>query len=117
MIFPDPQLISNIRNSDKLLPHIRDLAESRSASPSSSIGTPRSHRSQSQSYQETDTGDGSSEIQVLARKILEAMETEAMPILPQAPSSASVAKPDLPEKSDDELRRSVRAAFSGHDTR
>ncbi|KAI5124608.1 hypothetical protein M0805_004218 [Coniferiporia weirii] len=113
----DPQLISNIRSSDKLLPHIHDLAASRSASPSSSMDTPRSHRSQSQSYQETDTGDGSSEIQVLARKILEAMEAEAMPILSHTPSTHSVARNEGPEKTDEELRRSVRAAFGGHDGR
>lgn len=110
----DPQLISNIRSSDKLLPHIRELAASRSTSPSSSIGTPRSHRSQSQSYQETDTGDGSGEIQVLARKILEATETEAMPILTHIASTQSVGKVGTPDKPDDELRRSVRAAFTGH---
>lgn len=107
----DPQLMSNIRNSDKLLPHIRDLAASRSASPSSSMDS-RSRRSHSQSYQETETGDGSSEIQVLARKILEATEAEAMPLLTHTPSTQSVARNDGLEKSDDELRRSVRAAFS-----
>lgn len=103
--------MSNIRNSDKLLPHIRDLAASRSASPSSSMDS-RSRRSHSQSYQETETGDGSSEIQVLARKILEATEAEAMPLLTHTPSTQSVARNDGLEKSDDELRRSVRAAFS-----
>ena len=113
----DPQLISNIRNSDKLLPHIRELAASRSASPSSSMDS-RSRRSHSQSYQETETGDGSSEIQVLARKILEATEAEAMPLLSQTPSTHSVPRNDGMEKSDEELRRSVRAAFSsGHDGR
>jgi vacuolar protein 8 len=101
----DPQLISNIRNSEKLMPHVRELAASRSVSASSSVGTPHSHRSQPQSYQETDTGDGAGEIQVLARKILEAVETEAMPSIAHTPVQR--------DHADEELRRSVRAAL-GH---
>ncbi|KAG6381370.1 vacuolar protein 8 [Boletus reticuloceps] len=46
----DPQLISNIRNSGLLNPPIRQLASSRTPTPTSSIGTPRSHHSASQSY-------------------------------------------------------------------
>ena len=115
----DPQLISNIRNSDRLLPHFPELAASRSVSPSSSLGSKHSRGSRSQSYQETETGDGSGEIQVLARRILEATEAGAMPLLPHTSSNLSVNKDGLQghETPDAELRRSVRAAFSGHDGR
>ena len=90
-----------------LLPHIRNLSASRSVTPSSSVDS-KSHRSHSQSYQETETGDGSGEIQGLARKILEILDTEAVAI-PHTPSNQSVSKME----ADDELRRSVRAAFTG----
>ena len=106
--------MNHIRNSERLLPHIRDLAASRTVSPSSSLDSGSQH---SQSYQETDNGDGSSEIQVLARKIIEAMETEAMPNLIPASSTQSVLRKDELEKADDELRRSVHAALNGKDGR
>ncbi|PAV22166.1 vacuolar 8 [Pyrrhoderma noxium] len=110
----DPQLMNHIRTSERLLPHIRDLAASRTVSPSSSLDSGSQH---SQSYQETDNGDGSSEIQVLARKIIEAMETEAMPNLIPTSSTQSVLRKDELEKADDELRRSVHAALNGKDGR
>lgn len=54
-----------------LIPNVRELAVSRSVTPTSSAGgTPGSHRSQAYSYQDTETGDGQGEIQELARKIL-----------------------------------------------
>ena len=68
---PDPQLISNIRTSTILIPNIRQLATTRTSTPTSSIGgTPRSHRS-AHSYQDTEAGEGQGEIQLLARRILE----------------------------------------------
>ena len=112
IFFIDPQLISNIKSSEKLMTYIRDLSTSRSVSPASSVGTPRSRRSQTQSYQETDT-EGAGEIQVLARKILEIVEadTPSAEKLSHTPSNHSV------DKAEDELRRSVRDAFRSHSPR
>lgn len=92
--------------------YIRDLSTSRSVSPSSSVGTPRSRRSQTQSYQETDN-EGAGEIQVLARKILEIVEVDTPSVekLSHTPSNQSV------DKAEDELRRSVRDAFRSHSPR
>lgn len=93
------------------MPHVRDLAASRTSSESSSVDTPHSHRSHSQSYQETDTGDGAGEIQVLARKILEAVETEAMPNIIHTPIQRGQ------DPAEEELRRSVRAVLGHGDGR
>ena len=92
------------------MPHVRELAASRSVSVSSSVDTPHSHRSHSQSYQDTETGDGAGEIQMLARKILEAVETGAMPSIEHTPIQRT-------QDTDQELRRSVRAAFAHGDGR
>src|ERR1700761_9416887 len=70
----DAILINNIRTSQLLIPNIRNLASSRTSSHNSSVGTPTSHRSQSQSYQDTDTGEGQGEIQQLGRRIIEILE-------------------------------------------
>ena len=59
----DPQLITNIRSSPLLAPHIRQLATSRNSTPSSSVGTPHSVRSHSD--QETDTAEDQGEIRPL----------------------------------------------------
>jgi len=115
----DPLLISNIRTSSLLIPNIRNLASSRASSHSSSVGTPTSHRSQSQSYQDTETGEGAGEIQQLGRRIIEIIEgDEGVPgSLPTAGSRAhsSHMQPGSSVGSDhehEELRRSVREAFA-----
>lgn len=115
--FADPQLTSNIRNSPILIPNIRQLAKTRTNTPSSSIGgTPRSHRSQSQSYQETETGDGQGEIQLLARRILELTDHDGDGSM--TPSAAASHHPGTSVGAEsirdhEELRKSVREAFSG----
>lgn len=112
LFFLDPQLISNIRGSNLLIPNIKNLAASRTPSPTSSVGTPRSHHSH-QSYQETETNDGQGEIQILSRRILEFFELDIDGVAPpSAPGSqmqpgSSVAS----SREHDELRRSVREAF------
>lgn len=114
----DPQLISNIRSSSLLNPNIRQLATSRASSPSSSVGTPRSHRSQTHSYQDTETGEGQGEIQLLARRILEFVDGDGEPMLPRSVSTShmqpgsSVSESIASGREHEELRQSVRDAFS-----
>ncbi|KAH9927469.1 vacuolar protein 8 [Epithele typhae] len=115
----DPQLISNIRSSSLLMPNIRTLAETRTSTPTSSIGgTPHSHRSATHSYQDTDTGNGQGEIQMLARRILDftdsegAMTPSALASQIQAGSYSMHAESES-GREHEELRKSVREAFSG----
>jgi vacuolar protein 8 len=108
----DPQLISNIRLSGLLNPSIRQLALSRTPSATSSVGTPRSHRSQSQSYADTDTGEGQGEIQLLARRILEFVDGDVDGGLPRSVAGSHMAGSSVSSARDEELRRSVREAFS-----
>lgn len=110
--------MSNIRNSSLLIPTIRELSNSRSVSPSSSVGTPRSHRSQAHSYQETETGDGQGEIQMLARKILEFVDGDEQMIMGSVPShvqpGSSIGQDsNVSGSQHEELRKSVREAFGG----
>jgi vacuolar protein 8 len=108
----DPQLISSVRSSTLLNPNIRNLASSQNSTPSSSVGSQRSSRS----YQDTETGDGQGEIQILARRILEfvdgepgdAMIPSSVPVSHMQPGS-SVGSSN--GREHDELRRSVREAF------
>jgi len=116
----DPQLISNIRSSNLLTSNIRQLAETRTSTPSSSLGgTPHSHHSQSHSYQDTETGEGQGEIQLLARRILEFTDGDGDGMLtPSAGAQMLAASPNqLDEgvlgRDHEELRKSVREAFSG----
>lgn len=116
----DPQLISNIRGSNLLIPTIRQLALTRPSTPTSSLGngTPRSHHSQSHSYQETETGEGQGEIQLLARRILEFAEGDDEILTPSAMASQMQAASfmegsSVGGRSHEELRKSVREAFSG----
>ncbi|KAI0793296.1 vacuolar protein 8 [Abortiporus biennis] len=113
----DPQLISNIRTSNLLIPNITQLAATRTSTPTSSIGgTPRSHRS-GHSYQDTETGDGQGEIQLLARRILEFTDSEVDGAMTPNAVSSSLAgsQIDRPEsvsgRDHEELRKSVREAF------
>lgn len=108
----DPQLISNIRLSGLLNPSIRQLALSRTPSATSSVGTPHSHRSQSQSYADTDTGEGQGEIQLLARRILEFVDGDVDGGLPRSVAGSHMAGSSVSSARDEELRRSVREAFS-----
>lgn len=108
----DPQLISSIRSSNLLIPNIRTLASSQASSPSSSVG---SHHS-THSYQDTDTGDGQGEIQILARRILEFVDGDGDVGVPGS-VTASHMQPgssigSSSGRGDDELRRSVREAFA-----
>lgn len=123
-LITDPQLISNIRNSTLLIPNIRQLATTRTSTPTSSIGgTPHSHRS-AQSYQDTEAGEGQGEIQLLARRILEftdgdgdgMMTPSAPPSQMQVGSLADSRADSVMGREHEELRRSVREAFnqSGH---
>ena len=118
----DPVLISNIRNSTLLIPNIRTLAETRTSTPTSSLGgTPRSHHSQTHSYQDTETGNGHGEIQMLARRILDFTDTEGV-MTPGALASqiqtGSYSQRDesISGRDHDELRKSVREAFAGGST-
>jgi len=109
----DPQLISNIRTSNILIPNIRTLATSRTTSPSSSIGTPRSHHSQ-HSYQETETNDGQGEIQLLSRRILDFVDLDLDGLISTS-GPGSQSQPGSSHGSisrEDELRRSLKEAFS-----
>jgi vacuolar protein 8 len=113
----DPQLISNIRSSSLLIPNIRNLASSRPSSPTSSAGTPRSHRSQTHSYQETDTGEGHGEIQMLAKRILDIVEGDIDVMVPASVQSSHVhpgssVSGSMSGRDHEELRKSVREAFS-----
>lgn len=105
LIFLDSTLAHNIRNSNLIIPHIRTLAQSPPTSVSSSLGT-RSHRTISQSYDGTEHGDGSGEISVLAKRILDFAEGDS-----------EVFQSIHHNESDDEsqLRRSVHEAL-GHST-
>lgn len=112
----DPQLISNIRSSNLLNPNIRQLATSRASSPSSSGGTPHSHRS-GHSYQDTETGEGQGEIQLLARRILEFVDVDAENMVPRSAATShmpgsSVSASVASGREHEELRQSVRDAFS-----
>ncbi len=117
-VFPDPQLISNIRSSSILIPNIRQLAETRTSTPTSSLGgTPHSHHSQSHSYADTETGNGHGEIQMLARRILDFTDSEGV-MTPSAlasqiqASSFSQRDESVSGRDHDELRKSVREAFA-----
>jgi len=105
----DPQLISNIRTSTILIPNIRTLASSQTPSPSSSVG---SHRSQ-HSYQDTETGDGQGEIQLLSRRILEFVDGDG-DIHSAAASHVQLGSSVASStgREHEELRRSVREAFA-----
>ncbi|KAI9445559.1 vacuolar protein 8 [Lactarius indigo] len=106
-------------SSNLLIPNVRELSVSRSVTPTSSAGTPRSHRSQARSYQETETGDGQGEIQELARKILYFVDgDEQVAPVGSVPSHAqpgsSVGNDSNASGTDhEELRRSVRDALGG----
>ena len=114
----DPQLISNIRSSSLLIPNIRSLAETRTSTPTSSIvGTPHSHHSQTHSYQDTETGNGQGEIQMLARRIMDFTDSEGA-MTPSAlaqrqAGSYSQREESVSGRSHEELRRSVRDALAG----
>ena len=103
-----------------MIPNIRQLAATRTSTPASSIGgTPRSHGSR-HSYQDTDAGEGQGEIQLLARRILEFTDGEADGMMtPSAPPSqvqpgslADSRADSMMGREHEELRRSVREAFS-----
>lgn len=114
--------MSNIRSSSLLVPNVRELAVSRSVTPTSSAGgTPHSHHSQARSYQETDTGDGQGEIQELARKILYIVDGDEK-VDEKVLSASSTSSHVQPGSSvgresngsgmdHEELRRSVRDAL------
>ncbi|KAL4068246.1 armadillo-type protein [Scleroderma yunnanense] len=111
----DPQLISNIRNSSLLIPSIRQLAASRTPTPPSSVGTPRSHHSQSQSYQDTEMAEGQGEIQLLARRIQEIVEGDMDASISRSVAGSHIGTSSVGSSSGrdhEELRRSVREAFS-----
>jgi vacuolar protein 8 len=109
----DPQLISNIRTSNMLIPNIRNLAMSRSSTPSSSAGTPHSHHS-GHSYQETDTGEGQGEIQLLGRRILDFVDGDGDALMPMGSHSSHIhpgSSVGSGRGDHEELRKSVREAF------
>lgn len=116
-IFVDPQLISNIRSSNLLIPNIRQLAETRTSTPASSIGgTPHSHHSVSHSYTDTETGEGQGEIQVLARRILDITEADSDGAMTPSAAASQMQPGSLHEGSvrdHEDLRKSLREAFSG----
>ncbi|KAH0838481.1 armadillo-type protein [Lanmaoa asiatica] len=92
------------------------LASSRTPTPTSSIGTPRSHHSASHSYADTEAGEGQGEIQLLARRILEFVDGDVDSGLPQSAAGSHIGGSSLGSsngREHEELRRSVREAFSG----
>ena len=99
-----------------LIPNIQALAETRTSTPTSSIGgTPHSHRSGS--YQDTETGNGQGEIQMLARRIMDFTDSEGA-MTPSAlaqlqAGSYSQREESVSGRSHEELRRSVRDALTG----
>ena len=109
----DPQLISNIRSSSILIPNIKVLATTRTTSPVSSVGgTPHSHHSQ-HSYQETETNDGQGEIQLLSRRILDFVDLDLDGLVSTSvPGSNIQPGSSVSSSHHDELRRSIRDAFS-----
>jgi vacuolar protein 8 len=75
------------------------------------VGTPTSHRSHSQSYQDTETGEGAGEIQQLGRRIIEILEGgEAL--AGSLPTTSHMQPGSSVESDHEELRRSVREAFA-----
>lgn len=111
----DPQLVSNIRSSTLLLPHIRAMSITRASSPLSSVGTPRSHQSHP-SYQDTESGENLQEVQLLSRRILEFVDGDLEGIPGSVPGSHLQPGSSIGSTSgrDDELRRSVREALTHH---
>ncbi|KAH8834934.1 armadillo-type protein [Flagelloscypha sp. PMI_526] len=110
----DPQLISNIRSSQLLVPNIRNLSEDPPSSPSSGHSH-LSGRSRSQSYAETETGEGQNEIQLLSRRILEYVDGDPeddQMIVGSVQPGSSVATSHSGMREHDELKRSVREAFA-----
>jgi len=115
----DPQLISNIRSSNMLIPSIRQLAASRTPTPPSSVGTPRSHHSHTQSYQDTEMAEGQGEIQLLARRIQEIVEGDLDASVTRSVAGSHIGASSVGSSSGrehEELRRSVREAFSTGDS-
>ncbi|CAL1696679.1 unnamed protein product [Somion occarium] len=116
----DPILNAHIRTSPILIPNIRQLAQTRTSSPVSSVGgTPHSPHSQ-HSYQETETGDGQGEIQMLARRILEITEHDGEGALTPSASASQIQPGSFADTTEsasgrdhEELRKSVREAFAG----
>ncbi|KAI0078483.1 ARM repeat-containing protein [Panus rudis PR-1116 ss-1] len=117
----DPQLNSHIRNSPLLIPNIRQLSQTRTSSPVSSInGTPHSAHSHN-SYQETETGEGQGEIQLLARRILELTEVDGDGSMTPSAAASQLQVGSLVDRPNsvhgsrehEELRKSVREAFTG----
>ncbi|TFK36777.1 armadillo-type protein [Crucibulum laeve] len=110
----DPQLISNIRSSNLLVPNIRTLAVSRTSSRSSSAGTPHSHGSR-HSYSETETGEGQGEIQLLSRRILEFVDGDVEGLISSSVTGSHMqpgSSIGSSNRDHEELRRSVREAFA-----
>lgn len=110
----DPQLISSIRTSTLLIPNIRDLAASRASTPSSSVGTPRSQHSRAHSENDTETGDGQGEIQLLGRRILEFVDGDVEGLISSSVAASHIQPGSSVASSTrdhEELRRSVREAF------
>lgn len=112
----DAELVRNIRNSALLDAPIRLLASSPTPSAPSSVGTPRSDRSSSRSSTGSDTGEGhgegQGEIRLLARRILEFVDGEVDGGAPRSVATSHIGGSSVSSVRDEELRRSVREAFS-----
>ncbi|OAX44830.1 ARM repeat-containing protein [Rhizopogon vinicolor AM-OR11-026] len=112
----DGELIRNIRNSALLDAPIRLLASSPTPSAPSSVGTPRSDRSSSRSSAGTHSGEGQGEgqgeIRLLARRILEFVDGDIDGGIPRSVTTSHMGGSSVSSVRDEELRRSVREAFS-----
>lgn len=110
----DPTLTANIRSSSRLISNIRSMAQSPPTSDSSSLGS-RSHRTLSQSYEDTDHGEGAGEIAALAKRILDFAEGNANVFRPigsaQPHTRADVTGGNEDSGDEDQLRKSVREAL------
>ncbi|KAI6108572.1 vacuolar protein 8 [Pisolithus croceorrhizus] len=75
--FGETQLVSNIRRSNPLIPAARQLEMLPMPSPTASPGTPPSHHSQTQSYQDTEADDEDGEIQLLRPRKAKGIESHS----------------------------------------
>ena len=110
----DPRLITKIRSSPLLVPHIRQLATSRDSTPSSSVGTPHSVRSPSE--QEMDAA-WDQEIQLLSTRILEFIDGDidlsmTPGVTPSLGHVASSVDGSATGRDHDKLKRSVQKALA-----
>lgn len=93
--FGETQLVSNIRRSNPLIPAARQLEMLPMPSPTASPGTPPSHHSQTQSYQDTEADDEDGEIQLLVRRTLDIVGEDIDAGAPRRVTSSHIKMPSF----------------------